>query len=775
VEEMELQNCTFQPKTKWDIKEERRQKALFLQSPPAEIVSNNVVGRNNNDIFSPFTKAEKEKIERNRRYEEAQLRECTFRPKTRWTVNEINGRNPNDDKMEIMFTDDNDDYGTTGSSGGGGGSMRATLKPVPPPPSTPIESATERGMLSLPADTTIKLVSQDSFQEETGKKIEPTEMFRRDMVRQIVTPKSPEWKQKYRKIGQNRDEETELAAQGHGASDTIVRGHAVLSSPSFGTSLGASSMERPTTLDLTESSQSAVDNVAAVSASTDVVESERLVSPAAVVGSGSSNEVEEIVDNPLLKSETVDIGGFKVAVAATPLPANIPATSENVIAVDGLEVDEKPGDVNDDKLDLLESILSQQPELKGEGDAPSVGREDHPTLEVSIPDPSVQSTTTIASSSEVMKSTTPANETKSKKTPKAKKWIDRLTMKKSKEAESPKTAAVEDSSIPNQEEIIESENRRLAEAEKKLAKEAARVASETRIAQEKKLAEEARVVVEQRRAKEAVRLAEEKRLEDEALLLKEKRLAEETRRAKEAEITEKARVAELARVAEVERLAEEARVAELSRIAEAERLAEEDRAAEAEAARLVEEARLADETRAAEEARIAEDARVAEAARLVEEARLAEETRAAEDARVAEVARLVEEGRLAEKTRVAEEARIAEEARLAAAAQVGEKERLAEETTMTEEDRFAEEKVLATTDEEKADDEASTDDDKAIVSEYDTDTKSVSSSDSLLAEMDEEEGAADDDKPKKKMKSDRAKKWKDRLKKKSKKGAEDEK
>lgn len=747
-------------------------------------------------------------MDRQRRYEDSQLKECTFKPKTNWSVKEINCGKPDDAaEIEIIFGDDDDDYDD--------GGKRESLRSLPAPALAATESA-ERGILNL-SGSVIKLVSQDSFQEEKGKKVDPPEMFRRDMVRQIVTPRSPEWKQKYRKIGQKAEKEAELAAQGHGTSDTRVRGLSVLAPPDVCALTSTSTRS----MGPMKSPQRLVGEAAQITPPQHAVESGKPLSSTA----GS--------DEPP-RNETMNFGKFNAALLESS-PTEI--ADVNGFQVATIQIDDETTAFNTEESPHAGSEETRRATSEEPVEATSVVRKnDHVSSEQSTANKDIAlSNVKSSASDQLIKDKDAAaseskraaeNEAMSKKKPKAKKWYERLSLKKAQEDAPPYAdgTAMEESAAQDERKAKE-----LADEEAKMAEDAARLVAEVRIAKDMKLTDDACEAEAEKLAQEA-RMADDKKLAqvvearaaENARMVEETRLAEEVRveqfrLATEARVRDEARVAEEERVAIQERLEKEEILAEKVRVAEQERVAEEARAAEVET--LAEEERLAEEVLVAHEERIAKEARAAEELRLKEEARVAEEALAAQELTVTEKARVAKEEMLAkealvdEKACIADATCVAEEARisddegrhevvgLAKQARVEEKEQIPEaQRKAAESSGIAQEALLVeisgaavqtTAGGAKDAEDARIEngetlrdqtlmladvimraDEQATGSEYDTDAKSISSNDSLADALDEDVNASEGDKPKKKMKSDRAKKWKDRLKKKSKKSAE---
>jgi hypothetical protein len=228
-----VDECTFTPRTKWNLIEERRNQATLspaLSSTPHE---GHVVSR-----------SERERMERDRKYEEPELKECTFFPETNWktksgerNVSGISNHGTEyDDTFEKLM-----DHGEQSSRPEMLPSSDAARHNVK------LESATEFQVETRPETPpscdavhhNVKLVSAEEFQEESGKNSNPPAIVRQNMVRQIISPKSPEWKKKYRIIGQKADKESNVEAGGRGAVDSRKRGHTVIRSPGLDASKGS--------------------------------------------------------------------------------------------------------------------------------------------------------------------------------------------------------------------------------------------------------------------------------------------------------------------------------------------------------------------------------------------------------------------------------------------------------------------------------------------------------------------------------------------------------
>ena len=70
LEEEELANCTFTPKTKWNLAQERREKAKSNKASPMPDINTR----------------EKDEARKRRLFEEEELRKCTFTPNTKWNI-----------------------------------------------------------------------------------------------------------------------------------------------------------------------------------------------------------------------------------------------------------------------------------------------------------------------------------------------------------------------------------------------------------------------------------------------------------------------------------------------------------------------------------------------------------------------------------------------------------------------------------------------------------------------------------------------------------------
>ncbi|KAL3914481.1 MAG: hypothetical protein SGARI_000098 [Bacillariaceae sp.] len=785
-EETELEQCTFTPKTCWNLIEERRKQAMLSPSADSEL----------HDITP---RSERERMERDRKYEEPELDECTFFPKTNWNSN---GSISVVSKIRFAAQPSEDDFVRLKRP------ARKSARPQTPP-------------VSEPEETRVKLVSTDKFKEESGKNSKPPAVVRQNMVREIVTPKTPEWKKKHRKIGQKGNESNVVAA-GKGTVDSRKRGHTVIKSQ------GVDVKDAPK-IDLDDGMIDTPSDAPA--ADTAHIQQQKMFAEQAVKIRLEQKRRQEMQAEAERHEEEREQAATLAATETQQQPTTSPSK-------DGLGHDTEPR-----AIDQATTRSFQQ-----QVDTPA------PPTDTSMTD------TEAASDEPLPKS-------------KAKKWYDRM-MKRGKKGDEGIAATNEDSTVMSEEdERLRLENegkaaeaKRLAEEERlRLAAEAKRVADEE--AARLKAKEEARLAAEAKRLadEEAARLkaqeeakltAEAKRLEEEqSKLAEEERLAVEAKRLADEEAArlkakEEARLAaeakrleeEQARVAEEERLAAAAaQAAELKRLEEEQaRLAEEDKlaaaeaqAAEAQAAELQrleeEQARLAEEERLAAAA-----AQAAELRRLEEEqARLAEEERlAAAAAQAAELQRLEDEqARLAEEERLAaeEQTRLIEEERLAAefkrleeeaaAAAALEAQTLAEEKSKAEAearaanevaaefqklaeeeerlkrseeaarlkaerdikatadaDRLAEEVILQATKDTKAAANATvaagSETSSLAASSDDDEVDAILESLSTDGSTDEDEGLAqtEDSKPKKKVKSDRAKKWKDRLSKKKAKG-----
>jgi len=173
LDEESMEECTFQPKVKWNLNQERHDKSSKYPSTGTQIFNNKLLSR-----------SERDKLARDKRYEEELLKECTFKPKLDWRKNDNKFRNE-ETEQKIAIT---------------------AITPVSP-----------------------QLVSNDNFQERMGQEIRIRTTVRRDMVGDIEAPKSPGWKKKFREIGQKTDVKNEFIAQGRSEEISLVRGNTLMS------------------------------------------------------------------------------------------------------------------------------------------------------------------------------------------------------------------------------------------------------------------------------------------------------------------------------------------------------------------------------------------------------------------------------------------------------------------------------------------------------------------------------------------------------------------
>ncbi|KAG7336922.1 DnaJ domain containing protein [Nitzschia inconspicua] len=649
-EESYLSECTFKPKTQWDLIEERRQQAAL--SP--------AVSSHSRDA-NPISKYERERMERHRKYEESELEHCTFFPVTNWKsqkgVKQTNGianyAKEFDDTFEKLLD------------------SNKSSRPETPPTSDS-------------AQHSVKLVSVENFQEVSGKNADPPTIVRQNMVRQIVSPKSPEWKKKYRKIGQKAEMESKVEAGGQGVVDSRKRGHAVIKSP------GVKPAES----------------------------SPRILSPPS-----SFNNFDVPLENPRQSQEEVAEESDGHISLTDVFKGEVTIEQQKLLAEQAMAIrlaqKQRAKELADEERRQEERAL----------DAKTTEREVEQVPNAEVPE-------NTPASAIVENRGSPPKE----KISKARKWYDRMSKKLGKKASTedlghiqPKTNEQPPRSDDGLDSTLEGEEKtRLAVKTSRVTEEQARLAAE---AKARRLSEEqARLMAEaeaKRIAQEQAKLAaeeEEKRLAEEQARLAEKAEAEAKRIAQEqarlaAGEEEKRLAEEQARLAaeaeaEAKRIAQEQ--ARLAAEEEEKRLAEEQARlaaeAEAEAKRIAQEqARLAaeeEEKRLAEEqARLAAEAE-AEAKRIAQEqARLAAEAEAKRIAQgQARLAAEEEEKRLAEEqARLAaeeEEKRLAEEqARLAAEAEAKTK-RIAQEQARlaaeAEANRLAEEQARLAAEEEAA-------------------------------------------------------------------------
>ena len=136
------------------------------------------------------TRGEREKMERDKKYEEIELKKCTFKPKTDWS------------KKSKPHEDNDQNYGIDATE-------QVEIKEAKPAVSP-------------------KFVSADTFSQDVGKDNRTRTNVRRNIAGNIDVPESPQWKKKFREIGQNTNLEQEFIAQGQGEMGTVVRGNTVM-------------------------------------------------------------------------------------------------------------------------------------------------------------------------------------------------------------------------------------------------------------------------------------------------------------------------------------------------------------------------------------------------------------------------------------------------------------------------------------------------------------------------------------------------------------------
>jgi hypothetical protein len=774
-EETELEECTFTPKTSWNLAEERRKKAVLSPSVNSQYV-----------LFTP--RSQRERMERDRRYEEEELKECTFSPKTNWSSSRSV---PGSMKMTVPSEVSEDEF--------------VDLK-------RPVQDTKrlQTPIVPEPEVIKVKLVSSDSFQEESGRNSKPPAVVRHNMVREIVTPKTPEWKKKHRKIGQKTDLESRLEAQGQGAIDSRKRGHTVIRSP------GLDVQERTETVPA-QALYDTVNNTAQMPS----------VSP---LDDDEKNDVK-VYTPPENFAPSVDPAHVQQQKTLAEQALKVRLEQKRCSKLEaGLEHQERR---HEQAVKVLMEVTQQPPEEPWQEHL----EENHESIarEQKVDSLVMQQ---VEATNPLMEQLPPA-EAKSK----AKKWYDRM-MKRGKKTDStntPDNPTAEQATKLEQEEKLRVENKAKAAEAKRLADEA-RVAKKAAVEQARLEAEEAKTLAEEVarvKAEEEESLAAEARAVEEAT--EAKRLAEELERlqAEEVAAEEHARLAaeeeamvnfqeerlaareqarleakeakmlaeQIARVkAEEEKsLAVEARAAEEA--AKAQSLAEEQQRLQAEEDTKVSEALAEEHARlAAEEARVKVEeerlaAKAAAAAAAEEATGLAEEKErhtkeerklAAEEAAAAEEAKNLaeeQEGLQAEEdARVFEAKSLAEaEERLAAeatAVATPETKRLAEDDAKLKDeakaaagsDLLAEEVILTKSAQaEPALSTVGADRNEASDAKKELYTSSEDEVDGILESLSMDGSTDEDDalvaqvqvaKPKMKVKSDRARKWKDRLSKK---------
>ena len=169
---------TFSPNVKWNVIRERRE--ATMQNTPE---------KRSNDETKKLTRSEREKLERDRRYEEMELKNCTFKPNLDWKK-----RNNNPNTSALSSSCENNSV--------------EERRPVNESENTSVEETKPI------VEKTPKLVSDENVSEGTGKDARTKTVIHRNVVLSENDPKSPLWKKKFREIGQKKELEEELVAQG---------------------------------------------------------------------------------------------------------------------------------------------------------------------------------------------------------------------------------------------------------------------------------------------------------------------------------------------------------------------------------------------------------------------------------------------------------------------------------------------------------------------------------------------------------------------------------
>mmetsp|Transcript_4877 Transcript_4877/g.5550 ORF Transcript_4877/g.5550 Transcript_4877/m.5550 type:complete len:427 (+) Transcript_4877:377-1657(+) len=92
LDEESMEECTFQPKVKWDLIQERHDKSSKYPSTGTQIFNNKLLSR-----------SERDKLARDKRYEEELLKECTFKPKLDWRKNDNKFRNEETEQKNCYY------------------------------------------------------------------------------------------------------------------------------------------------------------------------------------------------------------------------------------------------------------------------------------------------------------------------------------------------------------------------------------------------------------------------------------------------------------------------------------------------------------------------------------------------------------------------------------------------------------------------------------------------------------------------------------------------
>eukprot|EP00339_Tiarina_fusa_P001149 CAMPEP_0117044104 /NCGR_PEP_ID=MMETSP0472-20121206/30595_1 /TAXON_ID=693140 ORGANISM="Tiarina fusus, Strain LIS" /NCGR_SAMPLE_ID=MMETSP0472 /ASSEMBLY_ACC=CAM_ASM_000603 /LENGTH=562 /DNA_ID=CAMNT_0004755761 /DNA_START=226 /DNA_END=1911 /DNA_ORIENTATION=+ len=194
IEEAELAACTFTPRTKWQLATERRQKAREASEKAAE--------EEQRLKFKSTIRAEREALQKRR--EEDELKNCTFQPRTKWNIVDERRKLAGDpgapwDDVEIP--------------------VEVMRTPAKQNGATPVAvSPLEDPVLSNKKKR--DEIEKSYAQEGSGKNTHAPEVVRSNFVGSI-TPSTPEWREKYSKIGMKNQAETVITAEGHAKSETM--------------------------------------------------------------------------------------------------------------------------------------------------------------------------------------------------------------------------------------------------------------------------------------------------------------------------------------------------------------------------------------------------------------------------------------------------------------------------------------------------------------------------------------------------------------------------
>ena len=155
---------------------------------------------------------------RDRMFELRELKECTFKPRTKWNI--IKERRSSMSRGELLWDDDPDDDVVKQP-------IQISTKGDEEPkkePEQPVANPKDLPPKATPSKMSVKTVTKEEVKEESGKNTTLPTVVRSNYIGSI-SPSTPEWKLKFEKIGAKTEDEVILTAQGQAPSSTMqVRG-----------------------------------------------------------------------------------------------------------------------------------------------------------------------------------------------------------------------------------------------------------------------------------------------------------------------------------------------------------------------------------------------------------------------------------------------------------------------------------------------------------------------------------------------------------------------